>query len=372
MSQIPIKFTRGVPPPECFPTGQLAECARAVLSDSYDVALQYGSAGGYLPLRQWIAQGEGVAEERVVLAQGSLQLQDTLARILLRPGDMVYVEAPTYDRTLTVMRRAGAQVVGFHLGKDGPDIDELARRLRGGERPVLFYVIPDFQNPSGIVLSLEKRQRLAALAEQYGFWLVEDSPYRRLRYAGEDVPRLFDLAPERVVHMSSFSKLIAPGLRVGYAISPQPLASQLCKFSEDTYINPSYFNQAIIHEFIQRGWLEENLAALKSLYAPRLAAMVEAIQQHMPGIAEWNTPQGGFFVGMTLRREVEAAHLLRLAKEAGLLLSDGRGFFADGNGDRFIRLPFCAVTPEEIREGVGRLAAVTKNLPELTLTRSLR
>jgi len=294
----------------------------------------------------------------------------TLARILLRPGDVVYVEAPTYDRTLTVMRRAGAQVVGFALGPDGLDLDELTRRLLGGERPVLFYVIPDFQNPSGIVLSYEKRQQLVALAEQYGFWLVEDTPYRRLRYGGEDIPRLFDLAPERVAHMSSFSKLVAPGLRVGYVIAPKPLAGPLVKFSEDTYINPSYFNQAIIHEFIQCGWLEANLVKLKQLYAPRLAAMLEAVEQHMQGLADWNKPQGGFFVGMTLRREVEAAHLLADAKEAGLLLSDGRGFFADGNGDRFVRLPFCAVTPEEIKEGVRRLASVTVNMPALSLSRS--
>jgi len=372
MTHTTIKFTRGIPPPECFPSDQLAECARTVLEKSYDVALQYGSAGGFPPLRQWIAQSDSVSEERVILAQGSLQLQDTLARILLGSGSVVYVEAPTYDRTLTVLRRAGAQVVGFHLGPDGPDIDELTRRLRGGERPVLFYVIPDFQNPSGIVLSFEKRQQLVALAEQYDFWLVEDTPYRRLRYGGEDVPRLFDLAPDRVFHMSSFSKLVAPGLRVGYVIAPNPLAAALVKFSEDTYINPSFFNQAIIHEFIQCGWLEANLLKLKELYAPRLAAMLEAIEQHMQGIAEWNKPQGGFFVGMTLRREVEAAHLLADAKAAGLLLSDGRGFYADGNGDPFVRLPFCAVTPEEIKEGVRRLASVTQHLPELPLSRSSR
>jgi DNA-binding transcriptional MocR family regulator len=236
---------------------------------------------------------------------------------------------------------------------------------------VLFYVIPDFQNPSGIVLSLEKRHQLVTLAEQYGFWLVEDTPYRPLRYAGENLPRLFDLAPDRVVHMSSFSKLVAPGLRVGYVIAPPPLAAPLVQFSADTYINPSYFNQAIIHTFIQRGWLEANLRKLKELYAPRLASMLDALDQQMQGVAEWIRPQGGFFVGMTLHREVDTDLLLQNAREAGLLLTDGRDFFPDRDGNSFIRLPFCAVTAEEILEGVRRLASITRDLPERTLSGSL-
>jgi 2-aminoadipate transaminase len=358
----PIKLTRGVPPPEAFPTERLAECATAVLHTNPGVVLQYGSAGGYAALRQYVAAQYKVGIERVMIGQGSLQLLDTVARVMVKPGDVVYVEQPSYDRAITVLRRAGARLVGIPLAADGPDVDFMVDRLKSGERPVLFYIIPDFQNPSGTVMSLEKRQRMAGLAAQYGFYYVEDSPYRKLRYHGAELPTLFDLAPERVMQMSSYSKLIAPGLRVGYVVAAPELASGLLKFSEDTYINASYFNQAIVHEFIQRGWLDENIATLKRLYAPRLEATLDALAEFMAGQATWAPVEGGFFVGLTLKKPVGAADLLARASAAGLLLTDGRGFFTNFTGDRFVRLPFCALTPEEIAAGVARLAVVVKDL----------
>jgi DNA-binding transcriptional MocR family regulator len=292
-----------------------------------------------------------------------LQLQDLCARLLIEPGDVVYVEEPTYDRTLRLLRRAGAHVVGFPLAEGGVDVDAVEARLRDGEQPVLFYLIPDFQNPSGTVLSEERRRRLAALAREHGFWIIEDVPYRRLRYRGEDLPSLFDSAPDRVLQMSSYSKLISPGLRVGYVIVPEPLVADLAQMAEDTYINASYLNQAIVAEFIERGWLEPQIEALKELYEPRLYATLNALDDHMADLAAWRRPDGGFFVGVTLNDRVDTEALLDQASRANLALTDGRGFFADStNGDRFVRLPFCALTPAEIHEGVGRLAAVVRSL----------
>lgn len=359
----PIKLTRGVPPPESFPVEQLAECSVAALRTYSDAILQYGPAGGFLPLRQYLAQLHGVAEYRVVVGQGSLQLQDLCARMMITPGAITYVEEPTYDRTLTILRRAGALVIGFPLDGDGPDVDAIEERLKDeGERPLLFYIIPDFQNPSGTVLSLKKRERIAALAQEYGFWIMEDVPYRRLRYRGSEPPTLYSLAPDRVFLMSSYSKLISPGLRVGYMIMPETIARPLLKFIEDTYITPGYLAQAIVYEYIQRGWLEPNIETLKALYEPRLDAMLSALDEQLAGLATWRRPDGGFFVGMTLQAEVRAKVLLAQAKAAGLQLTDGRGFFASGGGDRFVRLPFCALTPEEIREGIQRLADVVRAL----------
>lgn len=358
MNQPVIPFTRGVPPAESFPKAQLAECATAVLMEYGDEILQYTPARGFRPLRAHIAAETGAHEDQVIIGQGSLQLLDLLARMLTHPGDLAYTEEPSYDRAITVLRRAGARVVGIPLQDDGPDVGALEERLRGGERPVLFYLVPDFQNPSGSVMAAWKRQRVAQLAREYGFWVVEDLPYRRLRYRGTDLPTLRDFAPERVVQMSSYSKLISPGLRVGYAVLPPDLAEPLAKMAEDTYITASYLNQAMVYEFIRRGWMEPHLERLKALYRPRLEAILGALEEQFGGRATWHRPDGGFFVGLYLNGPVRAEDLLRRAQEAGLRLTDGRGFFANGGGDGFLRLPFCALTPEEIREGIRRLAEV--------------
>ncbi len=358
-----IKLTRGVPPTESFPVAQLEECATAVLEKYADVVLQYGPSRGFPLLRSAIAQQiGGISDDQVLIGQGSLQLQDFCARLLCGPDSVAFVEQPSYDRTVTVLRRAGAQVIGIPLEADGLDVDRLEKLLADGKRPTLLYLVADFQNPSGIVLSAEKRRRVVALARQYGFWVIEDAPYRRLRYRGEELPALFDLAPDRVLFMSSYSKLISPGLRVGYMVSPPSLSTELAKMAEDTYINPSYFNQAIVYEFIQRQWLEPHIARLKALYRPRLDAMLSALEHHLSGLATWIRPEGGFFVGMTLDAPVSADDLLARARTANLVLTDGRGFFANGDGDRFVRLPFCALTAAEIEEGIARLAEVVRGL----------
>ncbi len=362
MSEAVIHFTRGVPPPETFPITRLAECATLALEKYGKVALQYGPSSGFLGLRQWIAAESRSKEERVIIGQGSLQLQDMLARLLFQKDAIAYVEEPTYDRAATILRRNGAHVVGFPLDKEGLDVEEIERRLKGGERPNLFYIIPDFQNPSGMVMPLSTRQWLGELARQYEFWIVEDSPYRKLRYSGEDIPAVYNLCPERTIRMSSFSKLICPGLRVGYAVLPNELIKPLLKYAEDTYINPSYFNQAVVNEYIQNGYLEEALGSLKNLYSQRLHAILKALDREMDGLADWVKPQGGFFVGMNVNADVDANILLDSACKAGVILSDGRGFYVERDGSRFIRLPFCALTVDEIEMGIHRLAQVVREL----------
>ncbi len=356
-----IKLTRGVPPEESFPIDKLQQCAERVLLTQGHEVLQYGKSRGYPRLRELIAEEKGVDPGQVIVGQGSLQLQDFCERLLLEPGDIVYVEEPTYDRTLTLLRRAKAQIVGLPLEDDGVDVEIMEDRLAGGERPMFLYVIPDFQNPSGTVLSEEKRRRIVRLARVYNFWVIEDSPYRRLRYRGEEVPSLLDLAPDRVLHMSSYSKLISPGLRVGYVVAPEPLAGRLAEMAEDTYINPSYLNQAIVAEFIRRDWLDSQIKELKALYEPRLYATLDALGEHMEGLATWRRPDGGFFVGVTVDGEVDTDALLSEARDRDLILTDGRNFFNERqNGSSFVRLPFCALTAQEIEEGVRRLAEVVR------------
>jgi 2-aminoadipate transaminase len=364
MSAKEIKLTRGVPPPESFPIAQLAECSTAVLSAFGPQILQYGAGGGFRPLQETLAAQAGVSVDRVVVGQGSLLLQDFLARMMLGPGDLAFVENPTYDRTILTLRRPGSTVEGIPMQADGMDVSYLEDRLANGAAPVLVYTIPDFQNPTGSVLSEEKRRRLIELSVTYNFWIVEDVPYRRLRYSGKDVPGFFDLAPERVLQMSSFSKLIGPGLRVGYVILPETLAAKFLDFVEMAYICPTYLVQAMVYEFIRRGWLEENLAKLKALYPPRLNTLLDALDEHFTGLGTWPRPEGGFFVGLTLNGHIRQPQLLDCARDAGLTILDGRDFFTDGSGSNFVRLPFTALPAEDLAEGVARLATVVREMKE--------
>lgn len=352
-----ITFTRGVPDPETFPVDQLINCAEEALLREGKKILQYGGAAGYLPLREWIASQSGVEVNRILMGQGSLQLLDHILRLLVKPRDRLFVEQPTYDRTLTLMRRVGAFVQPIDLAKDGIKIEQLETELLHGNRPLLFYLIPDFQNPTGNVMSLVQRQQLMGLAEKYGFLVVEDAPYRKLRYRGMELPSLFELNPQRVLQLSSFSKLISPGLRVGYAILPPELATPLTKFAEDTYINVPYLNQAIVYQFIQKGWLNSHLVKIKETYSSRLDCMLSALKSTLSDKGKWISTQGGFFVGLMVNNSPGMDLLMNSAKEYRIHLTDGRGFFIEG-GEDFIRLPFCALPPDQIREGIERLGKI--------------
>jgi 2-aminoadipate transaminase len=360
VEQKPINFTRGVPADESFPIAELADAAQAIFAEHGTAILRYGPALGFEPFREWIASWQNVPTDHVLTANGSLQLIEFLCRHLLAPGDVVFTEAPSYDRTLTLLRRYGARITGIPLQADGPDIAALEAALTRAT-PKFFYVIPDFQNPAGATCSLEKRRQIVALAERYGFLIVEDAPYRLLRYRGHEEPSLRELAPERTLHMTSFTKLIGPGVRAGFLLANPDLVRQLAKVAEDTYISPGYVAHAIAYEWCRRGMLPPQIARLQALYAPRLAACIEAIERYMPA-AQATRPDGGFFISLTLPAPVRTADVRVAAATRGLNLSDGLAFFPEGGGERFVRLPFCALTPEEIDEGVRRLAETVASL----------
>lgn len=351
-----IYFTRGVPPAEAFPVEQLQECATAILERQGSVVLQYHPAAGFAPLREWLGQRHGAAPEQVLVSNGSLQLLVFVAELLTSPGDVVLVESPSYDRTITAFRREGLRVLGVSLESDGLDVGTLERLVKENN-PRLFYVIPDFQNPSGITTSQAKREKLVELAERYDFWVLEDGPYRELRYYGEPAPSIFSLGSRKGLLLSSFSKLLSPGMRVGYLIAPRDLVGKVAGIAEDTYVTPNMLSQGIVYEYCRRGWLEPNIARLKELYRPRLEAIASALEEDLPQ-AQWTKPEGGFFVGPYLPPDVDVSVFKAKARQMGVRLSDGKGFFPDEGGDRFLRLPFCALSPEEIREGVRRLSSI--------------
>ena len=357
-----IVFTRGVPPPEAFPTEDLRVCFDAAVGENPDVVLQYGQQPGYAPLREELAGEYGVSPQEILIGNGSLQLQDLVSSYLLKPGAAVYTEQPSYDRAIKTFRRRGARTVGIPLEEDGISVERLEAALRR-EVPAFLYLVPDFQNPAGATLSLKKRQRVVELADRYGFWVIEDIPYRKLRYEGDDVPLLREIDPSHVITMSSFSKLLSPGRRVGFMISPEELIREVTALGEDTYLSPVLPTQAAVAEYLRRGLLGPNVERLKDLYTPRWKAMSGAVRRELSG-AQAFIPSGGFFVSVMLPEGANTENLIGRAKDADLVLTPGSAFFADpvdGDapvGDRFVRLPFCAVTVEQIDEGVRRLASL--------------
>jgi 2-aminoadipate transaminase len=354
----PINFTRGVPANESFPLEELAEATQAVLKSHGPAILQYGPAAGFAPLRQWLAEWQGVQENQVLTGNGSLELVEFLCRSLLKPGDVVFTESPTYDRSILIFKRHGATVTGIPLANDGPDIAALEAALKKTV-PKFFYVIADFQNPAGATCSAEKRKQIAELARKYNFIVLEDAPYRMLRYRGTDQPTIFSFAPERTLHMSSFTKLIAPGVRVGFMLGDPARIAAIAKVAEDTYISPGYFAHGVTWEWCRRGLLPPQIERLKALYGARLKACLDAIAAEMPE-AQVTRPDGGFFISLTLPEGTSTTKVRTEAAKRNLNLADGLAFFPNGGGERFLRLPFCALSPEQIQEGVKRLAETVK------------
>ncbi len=340
-----ISFARGIPAPECIPVEELADCAREAIERDGATVLSYGPVGGYQPLREWIAERHDVEPDRVLVTNGSLQgiafLADRFA------GARVLVESPTYDRPLKLLAARGVDVTAVAMDDEGLDLDALAQALAAGPKPAFLYTIPTFQNPSGRTLSGERRQGLVELARAHDLLVLEDDPYGLVRFEGAAPPTLFELdGGERVIYSSSFSKTIAPGLRVGYFILPQALDRELEALAVSTYITPVLIGQATVFEFLRRGRLEPNLERVRALLRVRRDAMLEALERELPS-ATWSRPEGGYFIWLELPREA--------AEVSGVSFVKGTDF---GGAPNTARLAFSYVSPDEIRAGVHRLAAI--------------
>src|SRR5438128_4936682 len=302
-----ISFARGAPAPECLPADELADCARAALERDGVAVLSYGAGGGYGPLREWIAERHGVEPARVLLTSGSLQGFVFLAQELASGGARVLVESPTYDRPLKILAGLGAEVEALPMDEEGLDPDALEAALARGPEPAFLYTIPTFQNPSGRTLSTDRRHRLVELAHAHDLQVLEDDPYGLVRYEGEAPPTLFELdaaarGAQQVAYSSSFSKTIAPGLRVGYFVLPAELERELEAVAVSTYITPVLLGQATVFEFLRRGNLEPNLERVRALLRTRRDAMLEALERELPE-ARWSRPEGGYFVWLELPQD---------------------------------------------------------------------
>ena len=355
-----ISLARGVPAPECLPVADLADCARTVIERDGHHVLNYGPSAGYGPLRERLGERHRVDSGRVLVTNGSLQAFTLLVRLLLDGrGSRVLVEGPTYDRPLKILADAGAEVTAIPFGDEGLDLDVLERRLDAGPSPAFLYTIPTFQNPSGRTQPLDVRRRLVELARDRRLLLVEDDPYALVRFEGEPLPSLFELAGgEGVVYTSSFSKVVSPGLRVGYVVSPPGLAGELEECATRTYLAPAFLGQAIVCEYLARGSFEPNLDRVCRLLRERRDAMLAALSDACgPGV-KWSRPEGGYFVWLDLPAGVDAAAVLARSESAGVTFVKGSDFYPRGNGgESSARLAYSFVSPEQIVAGVDRLGA---------------
>jgi len=347
-----------MPGPDLLPIAAFGDCAREALERDGATALQYGPPGGYPPLKNWIAEQHDVDPARVLVTNGSLQGFAFTARYFVQQGSRFFVEAPCYDRSLSILRKLGADVEQVELAEDGLDVDALAGSLRSGD---VVYTIPTFQNPSGRTLSLDNRRRLLELAGAAGAVVFEDDPYGMLRFEGDPIPRLFELSDRRTLFLSSFSKTVAPGIRTGYLILPEDLVPAIEELVLSNYVSPAIFVEAALLEFLTSGRFEPNLEAVREGLRVRRDTMLAALERDMPEGTRWNHPEGGYFLWLDLPGGVVADSLLARAGEQDVVFIKGADFFFHGGGDEAARLAFSFANAEEIDEGIMRLGTLVRD-----------
>lgn len=354
-----IPFTRGVPSADLLPVEDIRRAAEAAMREDAVAALSY-APNGHPELRRWIGERHGVAPERVLAVNGSLQGVGFLAHHFFH-GDagVAVVEDPTYDRTLIALRTAGAALRRVPLEPDGIDVDALAEAFDAEPRPRIAYLIPTFQNPAGISLSAGKRAAVVELARDRGVTLIEDDPYGLLRFEGEPCPTLHALdGGDNVIHCSSFTKTIAPGVRTGYLILPERLVAPFTALSANTYIAPNSFAEAVLAAYCRSGAFAPNVERATAELHRRRDAMEAALREHFPAGSRWTTPQGGYFYWVELPEGFDADGALAAATDAGVPYVRGSDFSDRPAAARSLRLAFSAASVQEIGEGIARLAGV--------------
>jgi DNA-binding transcriptional MocR family regulator len=360
MADRPISFARGAPSADILPHDAVREAAARALETDWEKALSYGNGRGHPGLCEWIAELHGVEPDRVMITNGSMEAAALLFRNLVSKGDRVIVEQPTYDRTLLLLRQAGADVVGARLEADGVDPAAVEAAAADGEVK-LAHVIPNFHNPAGCTLSTEKRKALVRLAADRGFTLFEDDPYRLISFGETPGETMLDMdTADRVIHASSFSKSVSPGVRVGYLVGPTEQIATLAKRANETYISPNMLAESIVFELCRSGGLDENLKTVNAALRERRDALVEALHEHIPE-ARFVVPEGGYFLWLDLNEDVDTGALLAEAKEEGVTFVAGPDFMIEG-GNSSLRLSFAPVPAGDVAEGVQRLARALERL----------
>ncbi|MCL6710794.1 PLP-dependent aminotransferase family protein [Pseudomonas sp. R2.Fl] len=358
-----ISFAGGLPSPATFPIARMREATDKVFTEAPQAALQYGPTEGFTPLREWIAarhsrDGVTVRPGQVLVTTGSQQGLDLLGKVLIDEGSKVLVETPSYLGALQAFSLFQPAFSPMRSDDEGIVVDALDEaQLRGGR---FMYCLPNFQNPTGRRLPLERRRALIARARAAGVLVVEDDPYGELSYHGEQLPSLLSMDPDNVVYMGSFSKVLAPGLRLGYLIAPEPLHAKLVQAKQAADLHTPSFSQRIVFEAVQGGFLDRHIPEIRKLYGEQCELMLSALQRHFPAEAKWNRPAGGMFIWVTLPEGVDAGALLARAIEHNVAFVPGAPFFAVDPQSNTLRLSFVTVSAEKIEQGMARLGALVR------------
>jgi len=371
-----ISFAGGLPAPEVFPLKEFREACIYVLENFGPQALQYSTTEGYRPLREMIARHTGryaveVAPENILITSGSQQALDFIGRLFINRGDYIVVESPSYLGALQAWNAYGAQYITVPMDEEGMIVEELEKTLRVG--PKFIYVLPNFQNPSGSTLSLERRKRLVELADRYGVPIIEDDPYGQLRFEGEHLPPVVALDSQyrgnngihysgNVIYLSTFSKILAPGIRLAWIIAPAEVIRRLVMAKQAADLHTATFNQMVAYEVGKAGFLDEHVKVIRRVYKERRNAMLEMMAEVFPAEVRWTHPQGGMFLWGILPQKMDSAEVLKRAVERKVAFVPGAPFHATGGGHNTLRLNFSYCSPEIIREGIARLGVTLKEL----------
>lgn len=373
LTEVPdlISFAGGLPAPDVFPVERILEASNRVLQNHAAQALQYSATEGYIPLREMIARhiarfGIEISIENIMITSGSQQALDLIGKIFINRGDRVLVESPTYLGALQAWNAYGPEFIGVQTDNDGMNTEPLEEALRIG--PKFVYVLPNFQNPTGVTLSLERRIKLVELADRYGVPLIEDDPYGQLRYEGVHLPAVEVLDSQirpnhgcysgNVIYLSTFSKILAPGIRLGWVIAPPEVISKLVLAKQGVDLHTATFNQILTYEVGRGGFFDSHIKRICSVYRERRDIMLKSLAKHMPPGVKWTHPQGGLFLWVTLPEGQDSTEIFDEAVKAKVAFVPGAPFYPCGGGENTIRLNFSNATPEKIQEGIARLGKV--------------
>ena len=365
-----ISFAGGLPAPEVFPVARFEEACHRVLQTQPSLALQYGPTEGYRPLRELIVAhmaryGILASVDNVLITAGSQQALDLIAKLLINRGDRILVESPTYVGALQAFDLMGAEYVTVPIDNDGLQTCEMEQALRSG--PKFMYILPNFQNPGGVTLSRARRDELVALSDKYGIPIIEDDPYGQLRYEGEHItplvvldrttlPRDSAYKLGNVIYLSTFSKVLAPGLRVAWIVAPPDVIARLSQIKQSTDLHTSSFTQMVVYEAARDGFMDEHVKLIRKVYTERRDAMLAALADFFPPEVSWTHPQGGLFLWVTMPPGIDSRKLLDSALRQNVAFVPGEAFFPAGDSGSHMRLNFSNAQPEQIREGIRRLS----------------
>ncbi len=359
-----ISFAGGLPSPATFPVDVMKAAYDKVLSETGKVALQYGPTDGYGPLREWIAnslstEGSRILPEQILMTSGSQQALDLLGKVLIDEGSRVLVETPSYLGALqafSVYRPEFKSVDTDEHGLVPSSIDAIAQGAR------LLYALPNFQNPTGRSLSVERRRELVETCARLGLPLIEDDPYGTLSYRGEPMPKMVAMNPDGVIYMGSFSKVLTPGIRLGYVCAPLPLVRRLELAKQAADLHTAQLTQMVVHEVVKDGFLDQHIPTIRKLYGDQCQVMLDAMAEHFPASVTWTRPEGGMFIWVTLPKSIDAMKLLDQSLAARVAFVPGAPFYANEPETNTLRLSFVTVPPERIREGIAILGKLIKDM----------